>query len=50
MPPFEVGNALKNGVVDLANTTRRSTPIRCLRLTPEAYAALYGGTEEKRRL
>ena len=21
MPPFEVGNALKNGVVDLANTT-----------------------------
>ena len=34
MPPFEVGNALKTGVIDIANTTARSPPTSCRNPTP----------------
>ena len=34
MPPFEVGKALKSGVVDIANTTGAFTPTSCRKATP----------------
>src|SRR3954453_15506362 len=46
MPPFEVGNALKTGVIDIANTTGAFTT----NVMPESDRAADVGASQERRL
>ena len=39
VPPFEVGNAVRTRVVDIANVTGRSTPTSCPRPTASSSTA-----------